>query len=261
MILSIRKSYSVKYKKAVVDYVNRLGRASDAARLFHINPSMISRWKKQYHTMLDHSDKKRYRLGTPGRHVAHPKKENLLYHWITEERQQGYVVNLVDVRHKMLALISNSYPDQHQSQFRASTGWLYGFLHRFELCLRIPTKHIKSCQRVLEAETDIAECDKISSFRSFINNIQSTNNIEQIINVDQTPVWLNSGSTIRTVCLKGTKCVKTIIPDGNPREKYTVILACDSVGRKLPPAIIAKSTRKKARISLCGETGPLRTPQ
>ena len=54
----------------------------------------------------------------------------------------------------------------------------------------------------------------------------------------------------RTIATKGSKQISTVIPGGNPREKYSVILACQSDGTKLPPAVIVRSTRKKPRISL-----------
>ena len=60
--------------------------------------------------------------------------------------------------------------------------------------------------------------------------------------MDQTPVWLSIGSTGKTVDIKGSKNVNGYLPKGvNPREKISVILACDSKGEKLPPAIIVKS--------------------
>ena len=86
--------------------------------------------------------------------------------------------------------------------------------------------------------------------------IHATNTINDIINVDQTPVWWNSmHDKQRTIAIRGQHKVSVIksLPGTNPREKVSVILACHRDGRKLPPAIIVKSSsanHSRARIRL-----------
>ena len=116
--------------------------------------------------------------------------------------------------------------------FKASYRWLKGFVSRYNLSNRIITgTNSKDL-------TEEAKKERMASFHSFLN----ANPADKIINMDQTPVWLSIGSTGKTVDIKGSKNVNGYIPKGvNPKEKISVILACDSKGGKLPPAIIVKS--------------------
>ena len=61
--------------------------------------------------------------------------------------------------------------------------------------------------------------------------MKTRHDIGQIINMDQTPVWLNIGSTGSTVDNKGKKNISALT-------KLSVILACDEAGNKLVPAVI-----------------------
>jgi hypothetical protein len=107
-------------------------------------------------------------------------------------------------------------------------------MKRFNLCSRAITGHQS---RSLSEET-IKE--RISSFHNFLDKHSPSS--DSIINMDQTPVWLNIGCTGKTIHHKGAKEVIGYTQQGvNPREKISVILACDSKGGKLPPAIIVKS--------------------
>jgi hypothetical protein len=66
---------------------------------------------------------------------------------------------------------------------------------------------------------------------------------KDVINVDQTPIWLNVSLTgMKTVDQKGIQKVTTLRPEGNHREKVSVILACSKDGGKLAPALVVKST-------------------
>lgn len=120
-------------------------------------------------------------------------------------------------------------------------------MKRFNLSLRTVTKHTtRSTSNDNTADLE----SKVDSFLNHLAQLKLVNSIDRIVNMDQTPVWLNIGSTGRIVDFKASKCVQTVIPSGNAREKCTVILACDQTGQKLPPCMIVRSTKKKARISL-----------
>ena len=121
-------------------------------------------------------------------------------------------------------------------------------MRRLNFTLRVP-----NCT-VSRTPTDIQ--DSIKRYRDYFTQIHSNHNINDIINVDQTPVWWNCmQDKQRTVSIKGQRTVRAIksLPGTNPREKVSVILACYRDGRKLPPAIIVKSSSAKhtrARIKL-----------
>jgi hypothetical protein len=86
----------------------------------------------------------------------------------------------------------------------------------------------------------------MESLRDFMKNHSED---RRIINMDQTPVWMSIGSTGKTIAVKGSKSIKGYLSKGvNPREKITVILACDSKGHKLPPAVIVKSGKTAPSI-------------
>ena len=131
----------------------------------------------------------------------------------------------------MLSLIPST-------SFKASYGWVYGFMHRYHLSLRIPTNHCtKKIKKVPSIENRMIS-DKYKSFHEYIKNIQDTNQIHKIYNVDQTPIWRNTlDADGKTVDIKGSKKIITRIQRGNPREKISVILACSQDGEMLPPAV------------------------
>ena len=86
--------------------------------------------------LLCNSDNK-YRLGNPGRKPLFHLNgiEYQLFQWIISERSKGYIITLTDIQQKMRWLTVDY-------QFKASTGWLYGFIRRYQLSLRVPNSCI-----------------------------------------------------------------------------------------------------------------------
>ena len=58
-------------------------RRNAAAKYFSLDASMIGRWIKQS-SKWEEENKKKKRVGTPGRKAFYPEAENLLYSWIIE---------------------------------------------------------------------------------------------------------------------------------------------------------------------------------
>ena len=162
------------------------------------------------------------------------------------ERANMYPVTYNDVKHKMITLTSASASG---NSFRASNGWLYGFLKRNRLCLREITRQVKAGQHDDRINRDILRA-RIIQFHEFLEAQKASVGIDRIINMDQTPVWFTIGSTGKTVEVKGKQTVSSVAPPGNPREKVSVILACTETGDKLPPAIIVKTAKKNGYTTM-----------
>jgi hypothetical protein len=121
----------------------------------------------------------------------------------------------------------------------------------------MPTGVVKGgCHSIDMSQKMIAE--RIRNFHEYFTKLHARHAtlIENMINVDQTPVWWNDLSRQqKTITTKGTRkvLVQQLQHNANPREKVSVILACTRDGRKLPPAIIVKTDKthlKRARIKL-----------
>ena len=126
-----RKSYSAIYKLKVIEYSIEYS-IKEAYSKFHIDPSMICRWKKRQDYLV--SAKKTCRsVGKSGRPVAHSTEEQILYDWIIAERSNYLPVTFEDIQDKMLSLLPEP------KVFKASYGWLKGFVSRYNLSNRIIT--------------------------------------------------------------------------------------------------------------------------
>ena len=93
----------------------------------------------------------------------------------------------------MIELVTSS----DVTNFKASNSWLTGFIKRFNLSSRVVTGHQS---RSLSA--DVIK-ERISSFHEFLNKHSPSST--SIMNMDQTPVWLNIGCTGKTFHHKGAK--------------------------------------------------------
>ena len=139
---------------------------------------MICRWLQSRDKLLSTaSGNNKFRTGNPGRNVTHSSIETELYQWIINKRSDdGISISLYTVQQQMLLLTSRIDP-----HFKASTGWLYGFMRRFNLSLRTPN----TAPQLLSA-TDISL--RIQSFKQFYTQLYANLSIDNVINVDQTPV-------------------------------------------------------------------------
>ena len=108
------------------------------------------------------------------------------------------------------------------------------------LSLRTPTNH---CTKRVGFTENQTTSDKYESFHEYIKNIQDTNQIHKIYNVDQTIIWWNTVDVeSKSVDIKGYKKIITRVQRGNLREKISVILACRQDGGMMPPAMIVQSS-------------------
>ena len=99
-----RKSYSATYKLKVIGYSIEYS-IKEACSKFHIDPSMICRWKKR-RDGFESAKKTCRRVGMSGRPVAHSTEEKIFYDWIISKRSRP--VTFEDKRDRMLSLLPDS---------------------------------------------------------------------------------------------------------------------------------------------------------
>ncbi len=211
-----------------------------AAEVHRIDPSMIYRWIKMEQKLIDAPKKKTRKIGC-GRSVQHPVKEEQLYDQFVSDRSNGLAVSCTDLRDRMLALTAVTDAD-----FKASSGWIKGFMRRFNLSLRQATTFIKRVPRA-GGHPQLTLADKIRSFHTFLKQkIDATpahdTTTATIWNMDETPIYFDMPAN-RTVEIKGTGRVP-ILTTGHERVRATVVLCCSNKGDKLPINIVVRGEGK-----------------
>jgi Tc5 transposase DNA-binding domain len=220
-----RTSYSLEEKLTVVKYAQENGR-NIAAKHFNLDAPMIGRWIKQSNKW-EEENKKKKRVGAPGRKAFYPEAEDLLYSWIIEQRRKGLAVNYISARLQMCKILKEPaiqvlYP-AGEHEFQGSLSWINSFMNRFNLSLRRRTK----ISQKLPEDTE----QKLEEFRRFVIRLRVKFNFDlnSIFNMDETPVWFDMAGNM-TVNNKGDKTVH-IRTTGNDKNHFTVVLTC-SAGKK-----------------------------
>ncbi|KAI3634110.1 hypothetical protein MIR68_007714 [Amoeboaphelidium protococcarum] len=128
-------------------------------------------------------------------------------------------------------------------QFKASTGWVYGFLERFGLSLRAITCRVNAHKFTSIRDNFDDKAEKMAAFRTYIKDVIYQHQFSdlQIYNVDQTPVWFDHPPS-KVIDHRGAKQVYCKSMVSNLREKATVVLAVRQDGYKLPPLVVVKTS-------------------
>ncbi|KAI3642693.1 hypothetical protein MP228_005006 [Amoeboaphelidium protococcarum] len=136
-------------------------------------------------------------------------------------------------------------------QFKASTGWVYGFLERFGLSLRAITCRVNAHKFTSIRDNFDDKAEKMAAFRTYIKDVIYQHQFSdlQIYNVDQTPVWFDHPPS-KVIDHRGAKQVYCKSMVSNLREKATVVLAVRQDGYKLPPLVVVKTSQKRFRLKL-----------
>lgn len=79
-----RKSYTATYKLSVLQFAEERS-IKEACLKFHIDPSMISRWKSKQEAFSS-AKKTCKRVGLSGRPVSYPVEERDIFKWIVDLR-------------------------------------------------------------------------------------------------------------------------------------------------------------------------------
>jgi len=155
---------------------------------------MVSPWKSVQYALAQ-APLKAKKFGS-GAKPQFPKEEQHLFDEICEKRWHGYTVSCSQIQAKLRQLVS-------KHRFRASTGWLYRFLHRHKLTLRACTTAINKVNSRMQGHNDE---EKGHSFFQDVKRIVQTHNIVCMWNMDETPLYLDMPMK-NTIETKGKRCI------------------------------------------------------
>lgn len=235
---SERQSYSVEEKTVVVRFALASNNTRAAAH-FGIDKSMVSRWVKTLKDQLDNlQNRKSCRVGA-GRKEFFPTEEKQLFTWFLQMREAALAVTYHGLKIEMLKLVNQTAttindPTQRliANNFKASSKWLKGFLHRYDLTLRRKTKISQKLPKDLE--------EKLLNFQQYIIRLRHLKDfpLSHIANMDETPVWFDMAGEL-TVEEVGKRTIH-VRTTGNDKNRFTVALTCFADGQKHQPTIIFK---------------------
>jgi hypothetical protein len=150
--ISFRNSYTAKRKLEVIEYAENNGNRA-AARHFGCNEASVREWRKSKSVIQKMpSDKRCLRRGS----VKSTELEQKLKSWIVEKRKQSLKVStvMIGIQAKLLA------PDFGVENFNGSANWVYRFMKRNRLGVRMVTTKGQPLPHDWEA--------KIESFHQFV---------------------------------------------------------------------------------------------
>ena len=128
--------------------------------------------------------------------------------------------------------------------FKASEGWVKGFMTRHNLVLRAKTTIAQELPGDLET--------KIAEFRRQVRE-NGDFLYELIGNMDETPVYFDMVPS-KTVDLKGKKTIK-VRTTKSEKCRATATLSCTATGSMLPPMIVFKGTTPRSIKDVKGSKG------
>lgn len=221
----------MEFKILVVDWLRRNQRnVSLAAREFSIDRKRVREWDQKY-DLLQKSNKgasaKRRKISI-GRPALHPNLDLKVMEFLEVERSSGHPVS----NRALLTHASQLAGGPGIEGFKASQGWLWRFKRRNHIGYRCGTN---SAQKV---PADYLH--QLQHFRKQIITSRKKHSIDpsSIVNMDQTmcrfdmpPKRTNHIRGAHTVRIKTTRAEK---------KGFTVALAADAAGNKLPAMIIFK---------------------
>ena len=217
-----RHKYTAQFKLRVVQFAEKSSN-SKAGREFGVNEKLVRDWRRNVDKLQSMPRKK---CADRGKKCYWPALEDEVAKWVTEQRQDGYIVtrNLIRLHAQVLAQKRNV------ANFSGTNSWCTRFMKRRGLAIRQKTKIAQKLPNDLE--------EKIVSFQKYLINARKRDDYElvQIGNMDETPVWFDMPAA-RTVESRGAKTV-LLKTTGNEKTRFTVVLSCLADGTKLKPMVI-----------------------
>ena len=233
-------SYSIEQKLKAVETAEKTTKRN-AARKHGVDVKRIREWCKQKSQLMA-SRKKSKRLPGGGRSPASEEIEKELIEWIRSLREKRLRVSRKMIQEKARELHKSCRPNDDDSNFSASDGWLFRFMRRHSFSLR---KRTTISQKL---PADIKQ--KVVDFLIYVEGLRKNcgYKLHQIAAFDETAVWVDAIQH-RTIEETGAKQV-AIFSSGNHKAKFTVSLAATADGGKLKPFITFKG--KKMPSDLAG---------
>ena len=217
-----RHKYTAQFKLRVVQFAEKSSN-SKAGCEFGVNEKLVRDWRRNVDKLQSMPHKT---CADHGKKCYWPALEDEVTMWVTEQRQDGYILtrNLIRLHAQVLAQKRNV------ANFSGTNSWCTRFMKRRGLAIRQKTKIAQKLPNDLE--------EKIVSFQKYLINARKRDDYElvQIGNMDETPVWFDMPAA-RTVESRGVKTV-LLKTTGNEKTRFTVVLSCLADGTKLKPMVI-----------------------
>lgn len=204
-----QKSYTAKFKRAVVNYAEQHGNRA-AGRHFDMTEKMVRTWRQSADELQAMKSSKR---GDCGKKARWPELEGRLHTWVLEQRAQGRALSTVQLRLKAQTLAKK----MSAVGFVGRPSWCSRFMRRKALAIRACTS---TCQNLPQ---DFKE--KVEKLLSFSKKEIESNGItdSHILNMDEVP--LTSDIPVeRSGAPKGDKAI-TIKTTCHKKAHFTVVLA------------------------------------
>ena len=148
--MSKRRAYSIEFKTEVIKFAENHSNR-ETGRKFKIDESMVRRWlqkKKEINEAYEQPEpsKKRLRLDGAGRKPCLSTLEEELMEKIARERAEHRHVST-----KLIQVWATKMAEEISlTEFKASRGWLFNFIKRYNLSIRRRTTTGQSMPRDLE---------------------------------------------------------------------------------------------------------------
>jgi len=203
-----------------------------------VSRSMISDWNKNYEKIIAQIDLNKKNIKGQGKKSIFIEKENELIIYIEELRKAKIAVNTDIIIAKMISL---------EPLLKEKSRWAL-----FKMCYRILKKYGLSIRKATHLGQTLPK-NSIAYFYDFFytvikkrkecNILDNINDYNRLINVDETPIFLEMYSN-KTIDVKGAKNV-IVNTYGNEKKHVTCILAIAGGGKKLIPTLIFKGEPDK----------------
>lgn len=234
-----RTSYKLATKIELAELMIRNGLpASATSDMCKVPRRNLQRWKNQIFELRNARDSKKIPLrkrcnliSNRKRRAKFPQLEEKIHDRILIHRENGLIVN-----GKWITQVAREEAEKmgiDENAFKASKGWIYRFLKRYDMSLRTSTT-------VGQKEPDDAREQALQFFHYFSKLRQDyTDYVFTYANMDEVPVWFDMPQS-RTYDIEGNRTIK-VRTTGNEKQRFTVVLCTLSTGEKVKPMLIFRS--------------------